>query len=96
MPKRGTFLLIVQTAVLANGTSVASRPELAEKYRDECSATGVLRLMADAVEAGQHIPDDLSAADAANAFCRYRLRHLRDAEEASGTRMERPAWLMEG
>ena len=74
---------------------MASRPELAQRYRDECSATEVLRLMAEAVEAGQHIPDDLSAADAANVFCRYHLRHLRDAEEASGTRMEWPAWLME-
>jgi len=30
MPKRGQFLLIVQTAVLANGVSLASQPELAE------------------------------------------------------------------
>lgn len=89
--------MIVQTAVLANGVSVASQPELAEAYRDEYSANGVLRFMAAAVEAGERIPDGMSAAEAADAFCRYQLRHFRDAEEkASGTEMERPAWLTGG
>lgn len=97
MPKRGQFLLIVQTAVLANAVSVASQPELAEAYRDEYSATGVLRFMAKAVAAGECIPDGMSAAEAADVFCRYQLRHLRDAEEKmSGTAMERPAWLADG
>ena len=46
MPKRGQFLLIVQTAVLANGVSVAARPELAQAYGDEYTTEAVLRFMA--------------------------------------------------
>lgn len=93
MPKRGQFLLIVQTAVLANGVSLASQPELAETYRDEYSAVGVLDLMAEAVAAGERIPDEMSAAEAATEFCRYRLHHLRDAGEAAGTTALFPHWL---
>lgn len=97
MPKRGQFLLIVQTAVLANAVGAASRPELAEAYRDEYSATGALRFMAEAVTAGERIPDGMGAAEAADVFCRYQLRHLREAEEkASGMEMERPDWLADG
>ena len=97
MPKRGQFLLIVQTAVLANGVSVAARSELAEAYRDEYSTEGVLRFMAAAVEAGERIPETMSAGEAAEAFCRYKLRHLREAHErATGTTMERPGWLADG
>lgn len=93
MPKRGQFLLIVQTAVLANGVSLASQPELADNYRNEYSALGVLDLMAEAVAAGEHIPDEMSAAEAATEFCRYKLRHLRDAGEAAGTTTLIPHWL---
>ena len=97
MPKRGQFLLIVQTAVLANGVSVAARPELAQAYGDEYSTEAVLRFMAEAVEAGERIPEAMSAGEAAEAFCRYKLRHLREAHErASGTRMQRPGWLADG
>ena len=37
------------------------------------------------------------AGEAAEAFCRYKLRHLREAHErASGTKMEPPGWLADG
>ena len=55
MPKRGQFLSIVQTAVPANGVSVASRPELAQAHGDEYSTEAVLRFMAAAVEAGEQL-----------------------------------------
>ncbi len=93
MPKRGQFLLIVQTAVLANGVSLASQPELAETYRDEYSAAGVLELMAEAVAAGERIPDEMGGAQAAAEFCQYKLRHLRDARHAAGTPVLLPEWL---
>ena len=96
MPKRGQFLLIVQTAVLANGVSVSTQPALAETYRDEYSAAGVLRLMAEAVAAGERIPDEMSAAEAATAFCHCKLRHLRDAAEAAGRAVVVPPWLADG
>ncbi|MGI4943295.1 MAG: GTP-binding protein [Janthinobacterium lividum] len=96
MPKRGQFLLIVQTAVLANGVSVSSQPELAETYRDEYSAAGVLKLMGEAVAAGERIPDEMTAADAATEFCYCKLRHLKDAREAAGKMAPVPGWLADG
>ncbi len=96
MPKRGQFLLIVQTAVLANGVSVSSQPELAEAYRDEYSAAGVLKLMGEAVAAGERIPDKMTAADAATEFCYCKLHHLRDAREAAGKAAPVPCWLADG
>ena len=94
MPKRGTFLLIVQTAVLANATRLAAQPDQAERHRHETSAAGVLDLMAAAVTAGERIPDALSAAEAAREFCRHRLDHLREDEErTTGTRTGPPSWL---
>lgn len=83
--------------VLANGVSAASRPELAQAYGDEYSTEAVLRVMAEAVEAGGRIPEEMSAGEAAETFCRYELRHLREAHErATGTKMERPGWLTDG
>ena len=93
MPKRGQLLLIVQTAVLADGAGSASQPELAETYRDEYSAAGVLDLMAEAVAAGEGIPDEMGAAEAAAEFCRHKLRHLRVASQAAGTPVPLPRWL---
>jgi len=94
MPKRGTFLLIVQTTVLANATNLASQPAKAEQYRHELSAAGVLSLMAAAASAGERIPDSLGAAEAASEFCRFMLDHLREDEErATGRKMEPPTWL---
>ena len=96
MPKRGQFLLIVQTTVLANAVSVSSQPELAEAYRDEYSAAGVLKLMGEAVAAGERIPDNVTASDAATEFCHCKLRHLRDASEAAGKAVLVPRWLADG
>lgn len=94
MPKRGTFLLVVQTAVLANATSVASQPEKAAKYHHEVSALGVLELMSKAVAVSENIPDTMSAAQAASEFCHYVLDHLRDAQrERDGAEVEPPKWF---
>jgi hypothetical protein len=60
VPKRGTFLLVVQTAVLANATSVASQPDKAAKYHHEVSAMGVLELMSKAVAVSESIPESMS------------------------------------
>lgn len=72
---------------------MSSQPELAEAYRDEYSAAGVLKLMGEAVAAGERIPDEVTAADAATEFCYCKLRHLRDASEAAGTAAPVPQWL---
>jgi len=53
----------------------------------------VLDLMAEAVAAGEHIPDEMSAAEAATEFCRHKLRHLRDASQVAGTPVLLPPWL---
>jgi hypothetical protein len=94
VPKRGTFLLVVQTAVLANATSVASQPEKAAKYHHEVSALGVLELMSKAVAVSDNIPKAMSAAQAASEFCHYMLDHLRDARrERDGSEAEPPKWF---
>lgn len=94
MPKRGTFLLVVQTAVLANATSVASQPEKATRYHHEVSALGVLELMSKAVVVSESIPEAMSAAEAASQFCHYMLDHLREAQqERDGALAEPPEWF---
>lgn len=94
MPKRGTFLLVVQTAVLANATSVASQPEKAAKYHHEVSALGVLELMSKAVAVSENIPETMSAPEAASEFCHYVLDHLKDAQqERDGVKADPPAWF---
>ena len=61
------------------------------------STEAVPRSMAEAVEAGERILEAMGAGEAAEALCRYKLHHLREAHErATGTKMECPGWLADG
>ena len=76
----------MQTVILANAVNLTSQPIRAKVFRDEISASGVFIAMDEAVRASQMIPDGMSAAEAANQFCTYVLRNLREPEErANGT-----------
>jgi hypothetical protein len=93
MTKQEQFLWIVQTMVLANAVNMASRPESAEEYRTEISASGVFITMDDAVYASERIPEHMTAAEAAHEFCSFSLKNLSDEEErASGRPMSVPGW----
>ena len=84
MSKQEQFLWVVQTMVLANAVNLSSDPERAAKYKTQISATGVYMIMDDAINTSEHIPDDLSATEAAHEFCTFRLQNLRDIEEGHG------------
>jgi hypothetical protein len=50
--------------------------------------------MDEAVRASQRIPEAMTAAQAANEFCTYILRNLREPEErTSGIKATVPSWL---
>jgi hypothetical protein len=50
--------------------------------------------MDEAVRASQMIPDGMTAAEAANQFCTYVLRNLREPEgQAKGIKAPVPSWL---
>jgi hypothetical protein len=50
--------------------------------------------MDEAVCASELIPDDMTAADAANEFCSFMLKNLRDLEEkAAGRPSMVPHWF---
>lgn len=66
MTKQEEFLWIVQTTILANGINLSSQTDLAETYRSEYSASGVLVLADEAVRASALIPDEMSASRAAD------------------------------
>ena len=94
MNKADHFLWIVQTMVLANAVQLSSQPVRAKVFRDEISASGVFIAMDEAVRASQMIPEGLTAAEAANQFCTYVVRSLREPEErASGIKATVPSWL---
>ena len=94
MNKADHFLWIVQTMVLANAVSLAAQPVRAKVFKDEFSASGVFIAMDEAVQASQRIPEGMSAAQAANEFCTYILRNLREPKErVSGIKATVPSWL---
>jgi hypothetical protein len=94
MDKAAHFLWIVQTVVLANAGNLTSHPVRAKVYRDEVSASGVFIAMDEAVRASQKIPEGMTAAHAANEFCTYLLRNLREPEErTTGINAVVPSWL---
>lgn len=91
MSKADHFLWIVQTVVLANAVQLSSQPARAKVFRDEISASGVFIAMDEAVRASEMIPQGMTAAEAANEFCTYMLRNLREPEErADGQQMTVP------
>src|SRR5262245_19615113 len=94
MDKADHFLWIVQTMILANAPQLASQPVRAKVYRDEMSASGVFIAMDEAVRASHKIPEGMTAAQAANQFCSYILRTLRESDgRAAGQTMSVPGWL---
>lgn len=93
MDKADHFLWIVQTMVLANAVNLTSHPVRAKVYRDEISASGVFIAMDEAVRASQKIPEGVTAAQAANEFCAYILRNLREPEERATGQKTVPGWL---
>jgi hypothetical protein len=95
MTKEDQFLFIVQTVILSNGINLSTQPEYAAKYRHVYSATGVLGLMNDAIDASKRIPEKMSAFEAADEFCGYMLNNLRESEEAAKQEQMRvPAWFV--
>ena len=94
MTKQEQFLWIVQTMVLANAINVSTRKPISEEDRTLISATGAFISMDEAIRASGLIPQDMNAAEAANEFCSFMLRNLRETEEkAAGHRSECPHWF---
>lgn len=94
MTKQEQFLWIVQTAILANAVNLCSNPEQNETYKLEHTATGVLMLADEAIDASERIPEAMSAFDAANEFCTFMFHNLKDIEnKAHGGGMTVPHWF---
>ena len=74
MTKQEQFLWIAQSTVIANAINLSSRPDWAEKHRTDISEMGVFITMDEAVRASGLIPENLTAAQAANEFCTSGLR----------------------
>ncbi len=80
--------------VLANAVNLSSLPATAKEYRHEISATGVFITMDEAVRASGLIPEEMTAAEAANEFCAVMMQNLRDNEErANGVTVAVPTWF---
>jgi hypothetical protein len=93
MTKQEQFLWIVQTTILANGINLAAQPDLAEEYRDEYSGIGAKTLMAAAIDVSERIPDNKTAAEAADEFCIWMIRHFREIQEQAGAKPSVPDWF---
>lgn len=72
MTKQEEFLLLVQSAALANAIN-RSLVENVASVRHEISATGVMFIMQEALRASRMIPEDLDSMEAANDFGRYMI-----------------------
>jgi hypothetical protein len=95
MTKQEQFLWIAQTTVIANAIDSSPQPDRAEQYGAELFATDAFIAMEEAVHASGFIPDNLSAAQAANEFCTFMLKNMRDAEEnATGKALAVPLWFI--
>lgn len=79
--KQEHFLWIVQTAILA------------EKHQDNYSPAVAKNLMVDAVRASELIPEDKTAAEAADDFCLWMLHSLRNIQIEGGEEPTCPAWF---
>lgn len=79
MNKQDRFLLLTQTAILANGINLTLE-ENAKSLRSDFSAAGALNLMEEALRAADLIPEDLSAEEAAWEFCGWMLESMREPE----------------
>lgn len=90
MGKEEQFLWAVQTIMLANAVNLATNPERLERYRHVMSATGMIGLVRDALEAATRIPERMPPDQAADEFCGYMLENLREPGERV------PAWFARG
>ena len=94
MTKQEQFLWIAQSTVIANAIHLSSQPVWAEKHQMEISDMGVFITMDEAVRASGLIPENLTAAQAANEFCTFTLPNMRDTEEqALGRPLTTPPWF---
>ena len=75
--------------MLANATSQQVQQQLPERYRH----VGTTNFMAEAVSASERIPEELSAADAADDFLLWMIGNLRVMTEGSGEMPEIPEWF---
>lgn len=76
MTKQEQFLVMVQTAFLANGISLSIEPDAGD-HRTVFSASGAITFMDDAMRASTVIPEGMSAHEAAEQFARYALANLK-------------------
>ncbi len=72
--KKFEFITMVQTAIINNAIN-ATLEDDAKRERHHFSATGTLGTMQDAFNAADQIPDEMSAAKAADQFVHYWLKH---------------------
>ncbi len=80
--------------VLANAINVSTRKPISDEDRTLISATGVFISMDEAIRASGLIPQDMSVGEAANEFCSFMLKNLRDAEEkAAEHALKCPHWF---
>jgi hypothetical protein len=77
MTKEQEFLQFVQTIIITNGINI-SLNEDAKENRHVFSATGVVGILFDAVDASKRIPQDMDSIKAAEEFCFYMLDNLKD------------------
>ncbi|MCZ4281720.1 hypothetical protein O4H49_13095 [Kiloniella laminariae] len=85
--KEKQFMTICQTIFTVNAITL-SVDDKDLKLRHLYSATGIMGMMSDALEASVKIPKNMCAAEAAHQFCFYFLDNLRDPESMI------PLWCM--
>ena len=94
MTKQEQFLWITQSTVIANAINLSSQSAWTEKHRADISEMGVFIAMEEAVRASGLIPENLTPAQAANEFCTFTLKNMRDTEEqALGRHLTTPPWF---
>ena len=87
MTKQQQFLMILQTMFLANAINLSLEPEEAKTKRSELSATSASIFMSNAIFASEQIPENMTAADAANEYGLYAL-NIAEYDLTNG-----PAWF---
>lgn len=76
MTKEQEFLQFVQTIIISNSINISLNDD-AKNTRHILSATGVIGMLFDAVEASIKIPKDMTSIEAAKQFCFFMLDNLR-------------------
>ncbi len=89
--KKFQFITIVQTTIINNAINL-SQEEDGKKRREIFSATGTLIVMDQLFHAAENIPKDMTAYEAANEFCTFFLKNLRDLEIKAGSEVTLPHW----